>query len=149
MSSNVVDLTNETCSSAVKAAKPSPASVLQVTTPSTFELLKKTALKRPLELPSGPSAMSTPSLPLAKKKTKASSPHVLLWICHAGPGQSGRWTGKNLKVIGVYGSKETAQTKKDQLMEKYENCGHGDILVGDSWEDEIDLVIRPAGEFEV
>ena len=74
------------------------------------------------------------------------SPHVLLWICHAGLGQSRTWSNKALKVIGVYDTKEAAQKKKESIMSQYPNCGHGDILVGGSWEDEIDLVIRPAGE---
>ena len=45
--------------------------------------------------------------------------------------------------------KAAAQTKKEQLMRQYDCCGHGDILVGDTWEDEIDLVVRPVGEMDV
>jgi hypothetical protein len=32
-------------------------------------------------------------------------------------------------------------------MEQHECCGHGDIVVGDSWEDEISLVVLPAPLF--
>jgi hypothetical protein len=32
-------------------------------------------------------------------------------------------------------------------MSQQDCCGHGDILVGDSWDDEIDLVIRPTELF--
>jgi len=83
------------------------------------------------------------------KKVATGKPHVLLWICAAGKGQGRQWKGKALKVIGVYGSKEAAETKKAAVMSKYECCGHGDIVVGDSWEDEIDLVVRPVEEIAI
>lgn len=46
--------------------------------------------------------------------------------------------------MGVYPSKEAAEEAKRQLMSRYMCCGHGDIIVGHTWEDEIDLVIREA-----
>jgi hypothetical protein len=82
----------------------------------------------------------------AAKVPKKELPHVLIWVGHNGPGQSRKWTNKNLKIIGVYGSKEEAEQKKEELCNQYEQCGYGDILVGGTWEDEIDLVVRPAGE---
>lgn len=93
------------------------------------------ATKRPVEQP-----RAVPAKPPAKK-AKAAAPHALLWICAAGKGQGRAWKAKALKVIGVYATKEAAETKKTQLMERYENCGHGDILVGDSWEDESSVVL--------
>jgi len=54
-----------------------------------------------------------------------------------------------LKVIGVYASKQAAEDKKTQIMSQHTCCGHGDILVGDSWEDEIDLVVRPVEEVKL
>ena len=61
-------------------------------------------------------------------------------------GQSKSWSQKALKIVGVYGSKAEAEQKKDEVMSKYEQCGYGDIMVGGTCWDEIDLVIRPAGE---
>ena len=54
---------------------------------------------------------------------------------------------KNPKVIGVDGSKEEAEARKDQIIaENGGRCGHGDIVVGGGWEDEIDILIRPVDE---
>ena len=52
----------------------------------------------------------------------------------------------NPKVIGVYRSKEEAERKKEEVMSRYEQVGYGDILVGGTWDDEIDLLVRPAEE---
>jgi GTPase len=82
----------------------------------------------------------------AKKPTKKDQPHVLIWVCSAGKGQGRNWKEKALKIVGVYRDKAEAEAKKDFLMTQYDCCGHGDILVGGTWEDEIDLVVRPAGE---
>jgi hypothetical protein len=46
--------------------------------------------------------------------------------------------------MGVYPTKADAENAKRHIMSQYECCGHGDILVGGTWEDEIDLVIREA-----
>ena len=78
----------------------------------------------------------------AKKTPLKESPHVLIWVCAAGKGRGKSW-GKALKCVGVYATKQAAEEKKTQLMGQYLNAGHGDILVGDSWEDEIDLVVKP------
>lgn len=50
------------------------------------------------------------------------------------------------RVIGVYSSKQIAEEKKDELMNRYDNCGHGDICVGGTCWDEIDLVVRAVEE---
>jgi hypothetical protein len=41
---------------------------------------------------------------------------------------------------GVYASKELAEAKREKIMAEHDCCGHGDISVGGTWEDEIDLV---------
>ncbi len=51
-----------------------------------------------------------------------------------------------MKIVGVYRNKNEAEDKKSEIKQQYPNCGHGDIVVGDSCWDEIDLVVRPAGE---
>jgi hypothetical protein len=83
------------------------------------------------------------------KAKKAAVPHALLWICTHGKGQSRSWKAKSLKVVGVYASKEEAEAKRHRVMSEHECHGHGDIIVGDTWEDEIDLVIRPVGEIDL
>lgn len=80
------------------------------------------------------------------KVLKKDSPHALLWICSHGKGQGRHWKSSALKLIGVYATKEAAEKKKEEVMMQYDRCGHGDICVGGTWEDEIDLVIRPCGE---
>ena len=91
----------------------------------------------------------------AKKKSKptkaASKTHALLWICAAGKGQGRAWKKKALRVVGVYADKASAEAKKAELMEQYTCCGHGDIITDEdgTWEDEIDLVIRPVEEMSV
>ena len=81
------------------------------------------------------------------KPAKKETPHALLWICAAGKGQGRAWKAKALKVIGIYKNKAAAEQKKEQLIDANGGeCGHGDIVVGDSWEDEIDLVVRPVEE---
>ena len=99
-----------------------------------------------------PAAKKATAVELAKAKPKtlkASVPHALLWICAAGKGQSRSWKASALKVVGVYASKEEAEAKKQRVMDQHECCGHGDILVGETWEDEIDLVVRPIGELDL
>ena len=49
--------------------------------------------------------------------------------------------------MGVYGSKAAAEQAKRNVMARHTCCGHGDILVGTRWDDEVDLVIRPAPVF--
>ena len=89
---------------------------------------------------------STTKPPAQKKKKVSEMPHVLLWICTHGKGRSNAWTRSSLKVIGVYATKDDAEEKKGELMNRYDTYGHGDICVGGTWMDEIDLVIRPAEE---
>lgn len=99
--------------------------------------------------PSLQQPIAKPPKPVKVPKVgKKDLPHVLIWVCAAGKGRGRAWSQKALKIIGVYNTKAEAEAeeKKLKLMEQYMQCGHGDILVGDSWEDEIDLVVRSAGE---
>mmetsp|Transcript_30895 Transcript_30895/g.61171 ORF Transcript_30895/g.61171 Transcript_30895/m.61171 type:complete len:167 (-) Transcript_30895:16-516(-) len=81
------------------------------------------------------------------KKKKSEMPHCVIWVCTHGKGQSKNWRQKDLKIAGVYSSKEAATTAKHEVMQQHECCGHGDILVGGCWDDEIDLVVREAPMF--
>jgi len=103
-----------------------------------------TATKRPAEATHPVAAAAAATKKRKPTKVKASSkPHALLWICAAGKGRGNAWKQKALKVVGVYGDKAAGEEKKREVMDKHDCCGHGDILVGGTWEDEIDLVVRP------
>ncbi len=86
--------------------------------------------------------------PPASKPTKKNAPHALLWIA-----TNGNWKASVLKVLGVYPPKEAAEAKRDQVMAKHDDLGqcygHGDICVGDSCDDEIDLVLRPCEDAQI
>jgi len=87
--------------------------------------------------------------PLTKKKISnkhSADAYALLWICTHGKGQGRNWKKKELKVIGIYATKDAAEARKEKLMTVYECCGHGDIVVGGTYDDEIDLVVRPVKE---
>ncbi len=97
------------------------------------------ALKR-----AAPAPTAAPAAPPAAKKPKAAAPakpHALLWIPFTCKG------GRKTRVVGVYDTKQQALAAKEKLMEQHDCCGHGDILVGDTWEDEISLVVLPAPLF--
>ena len=82
-----------------------------------------------------------------KKKAKVSKPtkaFSLIWICVHGRGQRRNWRKKDLKIVGIYPSKEAAEEAKQNIMDQHTCCGHGDILTGGMWDDEVDLVIREA-----
>ena len=83
----------------------------------------------------------------AKKAKKNQKCYALIWVGTNGKGRSKNWRQKDLKIVGVYGSKALAESSKKNVMSQYENCGYGDILIGDSWDDEVDLVIREAPMF--
>lgn len=82
-----------------------------------------------------------------KKKAKPSKAYSLIWVCTHGKGRNRNWRKKDLQIMGTYSSMNEAELAKQKLMSQYECCGHGDILVGDTWDDEIDLVIREAPLF--
>jgi hypothetical protein len=97
-----------------------------------------TANKRPA---SSTSTNSTKKKKLLIKDT----PHVLLWIPHNGLGQKKTWSG--LKAMGVFSTKADAEAERIRIMSRHDRCGHGDIMVGGTWEDEIDLVVKPCESF--
>jgi hypothetical protein len=80
-----------------------------------------------------------------KKMAIKDTPHVLLWVPHNGLGLKKTWT--DLKALGIFPSKAAAEAERAKVMGKYDNCGHGDILVGGRWDDEVDLVIKPCESF--
>lgn len=84
-----------------------------------------------------PAAAAKRKAAAVAKKQKA---HALLWVPHNGTKSKG-WS--RLKVMGVYGTKEQAMAERERVMSRYDQCGHGDILIGPSWDDEIDLVVKP------
>jgi hypothetical protein len=93
---------------------------------------------------SAPAPAAAPTPVAKKQKAAAKGPragHALLWIPFTCKG------GKKARLVGVYDTKAQAQAARAKLMEQHECCGHGDIVVGDSWEDEISLVVLPAPLF--
>ena len=68
--------------------------------------------------------------------------HALLWVPHNGT-KSKTWP--KLKVIGVYANKDRAVQAREKIINERpdEQYGHGDICVGGTWDDEVDLVIKP------
>lgn len=82
-----------------------------------------------------------------KKKAKVSKPtkaFSLIWVGVHGRGQRRNWRKKDLKIVGIYPSKGAAEEAKRDIMDQHTCCGHGDILIGGMWDDEVDLVIREA-----
>jgi hypothetical protein len=99
-------------------------------------------IKRPAVVP------ASAKQPAKKKPKKPSKGFALLWVAHNGRGnQSRSWRQKDLRVVGIYSSKALAEEAKERLMEQHDQAGYGDILVGGTWDDEIDLVIRDAPLF--
>lgn len=95
-----------------------------------------------------PSSSKRPAKMMASKpkKAKKDMPHVLLWVPHHGP-TGARKSWAKLKAIGIFESKEAAEAKKASIMAQHDQCGYGDILVGNTFEDEIDLIIKPCELF--
>jgi hypothetical protein len=122
------------------SAQPKPTSVpdIEFIGTSSIPAVTKTTAKKRTSSYSATSAV--------KKVAKKNQPHVLIWVCHHGPGARKSWNTKNLKIVGVYSSKEAAEAKKVEVMSRYDNCGNGDIMVGGTWDDEIDLIVRAADE---
>jgi hypothetical protein len=136
----ILDLTT-TPSISSSLSTPSISSSLSTTSP------RVATSSTPTPSPSvGKKRAIAETTPKPKARKKSEKPHVIIWICHHGHGDRG-WKMKNPKVIGVYGSKEEAEARKEQLIRQHGGeCGHGNICVGGTWEDEIDLLIRPVDE---
>jgi len=132
----------------IPAASPVVADILKATIPvAASQQRSDRQVALPAAVPQVPiKANKSTKAPKVPKVAKKDLPHVLIWVCHNGARQGSGWTNHSLRVVGVYGSKSEAEQKKDAVMNQYEQCGHGDILVGGSCWDEIDLVIRPVGE---
>mmetsp|Transcript_7408 Transcript_7408/g.12459 ORF Transcript_7408/g.12459 Transcript_7408/m.12459 type:complete len:132 (+) Transcript_7408:33-428(+) len=131
MSSPIIDLTGDKVASV----------------PSSSSSAKTSAKKRSIP---GSDVIPKTTNKTTSKKAKKECPHALLWICGAGKGQGRVWKQKALKVVGIYKSKEAAERKREDVVEQNGGyCGHGDIVVGPTWEDEIDLVVRPVGEMDL
>lgn len=129
----------------IPAANPVVADILKATIPvAASQPRSDRPVAQPAVVPQVP--IKTTKAPKVPKVAKKYLPHVLIWVCHNGTRQGSGWTNHSLRIVGVYGSKSEAEQKKDAVMNQCEQCGHGDILVGGSCWDEIDLVVRPVGE---
>jgi len=142
--------------SATKKPKVSSASILaasaahfnqvkpQIVSPPP--IVDSTELQVSRQVTSTPTAINTAKTSKAAKVAKQELPHVLIWVSHNGTRPGSGWTNKSLKIVGVYGSKVEAENKKNEIKSQYDTAGYGGILVGDTCWDEIDLIVRPAGE---
>jgi hypothetical protein len=92
-------------------------------------------------------AASTPSKRTATKKRKLvlQKSYAVISVCtrgHDGDAcRNGVWLRKELKIVGVYTSKQAAESAKRGAMELYKR-GHEDILAEGCSDDEIDMFIR-------
>jgi hypothetical protein len=121
-------------------ATPTPAAIQQSSSLLTAVIKPSTAGNNASIPPKNRNASIPP-----KKKAKPSTAFSLIWVCTHGKGRNRKaWRGKDLKIMGIYSTKAIAEEAKRNVMRQYDCCGHGDILVGPTWEDEIDLVIREA-----
>jgi hypothetical protein len=128
-------------SAAARAARQAEEAVAAIAATAAAAAVVSNPAKRPLHV-----AASSKRLVQPKKVAKKDMPHVLLWICAHGKGQGRNWKQQSLRVIGIYADKAAAENKKMQICDEHVCCGHGDICDGDTWEDEIDLVVRPVEE---
>jgi hypothetical protein len=112
----------------------------------TYRAATVSATKRPAMVPAVvPASAKQPAM---KKPKKPSKGFALIWVAHNGRGnRSQTWRQKDLRVVGIYSTKASAEEAKERLMEQHEQAGYGDILVGGTWDDEIDLVVRDAPLF--
>ena len=140
--SNIVNLLDGDDDSGDELLNQGPIFKRAITAPSLASAVTPAAAARSVDT-------TTTALPPAKrikraalKPKKPSKGFALLWICTHGKGKRSSWRQKDLKIIGVYPTKEKAQEAKQQVMSEHDCYGHGDICVGGTWEDEIDLVIR-------
>jgi hypothetical protein len=144
---DIIEVLDDEVPAAPRPTPAAPASASLYSAPIRATPAAASAVQASSRLIPSSSVISEPPAKKPRAPPKSSlKPHVLIWICHHGTGQSNKWSMKNPKVIGVYRSKEEAEQKKSQVMSQYQQCGYGDILIGDSWNDEIDLLVRPVEE---
>lgn len=128
---NVLDLT---LSDSDDENIPAPSGLTRKNTPSSGSKTTPGVVRK--------ATSTTAKVP--KKKAKPTKAFSLIWVCTHGKGRSRTWRQKDLKIVGIYPSKAAAEEAKRDVMSEHDCCGHGDILVGGCWDDEIDLVIREA-----
>ena len=99
-------------------------------------------------------ATSTPSKQTAKKrKLVRQKSYAVISVCTSGRNANGvacrnHWHRKELKIVGVYTSKQAAESAKRGVMELYKR-GHGDIIAEGGLDDEIDMFIREDIRFAI
>jgi hypothetical protein len=92
-------------------------------------------------------AASTPCKRTAKKPNLVlQKSYAVISVCtsgndNAGDARRNGWCRKELKIVGVYTSKQAAESAKIGAMELYKR-GHGDILAEGCSDEEIDMFIR-------
>jgi hypothetical protein len=69
--------------------------------------------------------------------------------CNADEDACRNWRRKELKIVGVYTSKEAAESARSGVMELHCKSGHGDILAEGCLDDEVDLIIREDTQFTI
>lgn len=133
--------TSKTVARAAQGRKnPAPASATTAARPGPAT--KKAKKAKPANQP-------RPNQGQKAKGQKAQKAYTLIWVCHwgkcGGPGAQNRpWRKKDLKIVGIYSTKAAAEQARREVMQNYDNAGHGDIVVGWKQDDEIDLIIRDA-----
>jgi hypothetical protein len=60
-----------------------------------------------------------------------------------------RWHRKELKTVGVYTSKQAAESAKRGMMELYKRGHDGEILEGGCLDDELDMFIREDTQYMI
>jgi hypothetical protein len=88
---------------------------------------------------------STPSKRTARKRKLVlhKSYAVISVLTRGNDGDACRnsWHRKEIKIVGVYTSKQAAESAKSGVMDLYKR-GHGEILAGGCLDDELDMFIR-------
>jgi hypothetical protein len=96
---------------------------------------------------------STPSEWTAKKqKLVLLKSFAVILVCTSGNANGnacGNWHQKELKIVGVYMSKEAAESARRALMELYCKRRQKDIAAKGCLDDEIDLIIREDTDFTI
>jgi hypothetical protein len=98
-------------------------------------------------------AASTPSERTAKKrKLLLLKSYAVILVCTRGNAKGnacGKWCRKELEIVGVYTSKEAAESGRRAVMELYCKRRQEDIAAKGCLDDEIDLIIREDTGFTI
>jgi hypothetical protein len=121
---------------------------------------------RPPSLPTARVTTTTTSTPVCNKRA-ASTPfkrtvkkrkivlkksYVVISVCtrgNDGDACRNRWHRKELKIIGVYTTKQAAEESAKRGVVELYKLGHEDILAKGCLDDEIDMFIREDTRFEI